>query len=77
MRRLEITIRKPGQDGERQVVLGRFASMLVTILLMVAAIATIVVAIVFGYLAIGLLLVALLIAIVVALVRGAFHSVRR
>ena len=77
MRRLEITIRKPGQDGARQVVLGRFGSMLVTVLLMVAAIAVVVVAVVFGYLAIGLLLVALLIAFVVAFVRGAFHRFRR
>lgn len=76
-RRLEISIRRPGQDGARQVVLGRFGSMLVTIVLMVAAIAMVVVAIVFGYLALGLLLVALLIALVVALVRGAFHSFRR
>lgn len=73
MRRLEITIRKPGEDGARQVVLGRFGSMLISGLLTVAAIATIVVAIVFGYLAFGLLLVALLIALVVAAVRGAFH----
>ncbi len=77
MRRLEITIRKPGQDGERQVVLGRFGAMLVTVLLMAAVIATVIVAMIFGYLAIGLLLLALLIAIVVAVVRGAFHSVRR
>lgn len=77
MRRFEITIRKPGQHSERQVVLGRFGSMLVTALLMVAVIALVIVAIVFGYLAIGLLLVALLIAIVVAVVRGAFHGFRR
>jgi hypothetical protein len=77
MRRLEITLRKPGQDGARQVVLGRFGSMLVTVLLTMVAIATVVVAIVFGYLAFGLLLVALLIAIVVAVLRGAFHSFRR
>ena len=77
MRRLEITIRKPGEDGERQVVLGRFASILVTLLLAVAAIATVIVAMIFGYLALGLLLVVLLIAIMAAVVRGAFHSFRR
>ena len=76
MRRLEITIRKPGEDGERQVVLGRFAAMLVTVLLTVVVIATFIVAIVFGYLAIGLLLLVLLLAIIVAVVRGAFHSFR-
>jgi hypothetical protein len=54
MRRLEITIRKPGQDGERQVVLGRFAAVLVTVLLMVAVIERSF-HIIFGYLAIGLL----------------------
>jgi hypothetical protein len=77
MRRLEITVRKPGEHGERQVVLGRFASMLVTVVLAAAIIATFIVAVVFGYLAIGLLLVALLIAIMVAVVRGAFRSLRR
>lgn len=77
MRRLEITIRKPGHDGERQVILGRVASTVVAALVMVAIIATVIVAIVFGYLVIGLLLVALLIAFIAAVLRGAWHDFRR
>jgi len=77
MRRLEIIIRKPGQDRERPVVLGRFSSMVITVLLMLAAIALVTTVVVFGYLAIGLAFAALLIVIVVALIRGAFQSLRR
>jgi len=77
MRQIKIVIRKPGQNQESPVVLGRFGSMVITVLLVPAAIALVAAVIFFGYLAIGLLFAALLIAFVVALVRGSFQSFRR
>ena len=77
MRRLEILIRKTGQEQERRVVLGRFGSMVITVLLMLVAIAVIAAALVFGYLVMGLVLAVLLVAIVVATIRGAFLNIRR
>lgn len=77
MRPLEITVRKPGQNGDRRVVLRGFVAMLVSAVLTVAIVATIVVALILGYLAVGLLLLVLLIAIFVAVLRGALQSFRR
>ena len=77
MRQLKIVIRKPGQNQERPVVLGRFGSMVITVLLVLAAIVLVTTVIFLGYLAIGLVFAALLIALAVALIRGAFQSFRR
>jgi hypothetical protein len=77
MHRLKIYIRKPGQGGEQTVVLGRFGSMVISLLVLLVVIAMVATAIVFGYLIMGMVFAALLIAIVLALIRGAFQSFRR
>ena len=76
MRRLEIQIRR-AREPERKIVLGRFASLVATIVLAVVVIAVLAVALTLGYVVIGILLVALLIALVVAVLRGAWSSLRR
>ena len=77
MRQIKIIIRKPGQDQGRPVVLGRLSSMLISVLVMLAAIAVLTMAFVFGYLVLALVFAALLIAIVVSLILGAFQNLRR
>ena len=77
MQPLKIYIRKPGQGGVQTVVLGRFGSMVVTLLVLLVVISMVTAAIVFGYLVMGMVLAALLIAFVVALIRGASQSLRR
>ncbi len=77
MRQIKIVIRKPGRDRERPVVLGRFSSMVIRVLLILAVIAVVVTSIVLGYLILGMVLAALLIAIVVSLILGVFKNIRR
>lgn len=77
MHRLKIFIRKSGEDIERPVVVGWFGSIVITLLMLVVVISMVTAAIVFGYLVMGLVFAALLIAIVIALIRGAFQSLRR
>lgn len=77
MHRLKIFIRKSGQARERPIVLGRFGSMVITLLVLLVVVAMVAAAIVFGYLVIGLVFTALLIAVLVALIWGAFQSLRR
>lgn len=77
MHRLKIFVRKSGQDREHTVVLGRFGSKVITLLVLLVVIAMVTTAIVFGYIVIGLVFTALLIAVVVALILGAFQSLRR
>lgn len=77
MQRLKIHIRKPGQDGEQTVVLGRLGSMLLSLVMVLVVIAMAATAIVFGYLIMGMVLAAFLITVVVAMLRGALQSLRR
>jgi hypothetical protein len=77
MRRLRIIVRRPGQGPDHAVVLGRFGSVVLTALLTVAVAALLITAFVFGYLVLGLLFAAFLIAVVIALILGAFRSLRR
>ncbi len=77
MQRLKILIRKQGQSTVHTAMGGRLSSMVVTFLVLVMVIAIVMTAIVFGYLIMGLVLAALLVAIVVAMIRGAFQSLRR
>ncbi len=76
MRRLEIQIRLR-RGPEHRILLSRFGSVVATIAVSVLAIAVLVLALVFGYLVIGLALAVLLIALGVAIVRGAWFSLRR
>ena len=76
MRRLEIQIRR-ASGPKRQIVLGRFASLVATIVLAAIVIAVLVVALALGYVVIGIALVALLIALIVAVLRGTWSSLRR
>ena len=76
MRRLEIRIRRR-QGPEDRVVLSRLGSIVATVILALLAIVLLVLALVFGYLVLGFVLAALLIAVVVAVVRGAWFSLRR
>jgi ABC-type transport system involved in multi-copper enzyme maturation permease subunit len=74
--RLEIQIRS--RHGQQQrVVLGKFTSLFVTIVLTVLAIAVLALAIVFGYVLVGIALAALLIGLVIAIMRGAWSSLWR
>jgi ABC-type transport system involved in multi-copper enzyme maturation permease subunit len=75
MRRSEIVIRRG--ERERRIVLGRFASLLATIVLAALAIVVLVLAVVFGYIALGIGLAVALIAVVIAVLRGAWSSMRR
>ena len=77
MRRFEIVIRKTAEKQERLDVPGRFASLVITVLLMVVAIALVVAGLVLGYLLLGVVLAALLIAFLVAMIRGIFFKIRR
>lgn len=76
MSRFEIQITR--RDGaRRRVVLGRFASVIATIVVTLLAIAALIVGLAFGYLVIGIVLAVLLAGVVVAIVRGAWTSVWR
>jgi hypothetical protein len=80
--RFEIVLsRKPASGAEapaeRRVVLGRFGSAVATILLALVGIGLVTAALALGYLFIGLLLAAMFVGIVLAIVRGAFRSIRR
>jgi hypothetical protein len=76
MSRFEIQIRR--RDGQkRKIVLDRFTSFVATLVLAVVVIVVLAVALALGYLAIGVGLVIVLIAVVVAVLRGAWRSVRR
>jgi hypothetical protein len=77
MQRLKIHIRKPGQDREETIVLGRIGSVLVSLLMVLLVTALVATTIVFGYLVLGMMLAALLIGMVIAMIRGAFQGLRR
>ena len=77
MSRLKIIIRKPDQNRESTVVIGRFGSMLINALLVLVTIAMVSTAFIFGYILIGLVFVALLFVILVALIRGLIQNYRR
>lgn len=76
MAQFKIIIRKPGKNQERPVVLGRFASMVITVLLMLVVIALVTTAMIFGYMVMGMVLAAFVIALAIAAIRGAFQSFR-
>jgi hypothetical protein len=75
MRRSQIVIRRGGRES--RVVLGRFASLLATIAIVALAIVVLALAVVLGSIALGMVLAVVLIALVVAVLRGAWSSIRR
>jgi hypothetical protein len=75
MRRFEIRVRR-GAGRDHQAVLGRFGSLVATVVLAALAIMLLALALVFGYLVLGLLLGAVLIALAVAVVRGLWAGLR-
>jgi len=77
MTRLKIVIRRPGKGQERPIVLGRFSSTMISVLLTLVVIAMVTTAIVLGYLVLCVVLAALLIAIVISLLLGVFQNIRR
>jgi hypothetical protein len=81
MRRFEIVVdsSRPGEGGSHvhRLPLGRLGSVIAAALLLLIALVVVTTALVLGYLIVGLLGVAFLVAIMVALIRGAFRSVRR
>lgn len=79
MRRFEIVVsRKPGSGtGARRLVLGRFGSMVATVLSALLAIGLTTAALILGYLVAGLLLAVLFLAVLIAMVRGAFRALPR
>jgi hypothetical protein len=77
MHQIKINIRKPGQNQEHPVVLDRFISMVISVLLTMVSIGMLTITIVFGYFVLGVVFAALLIAIVVSLIFGALQNFRR
>lgn len=71
-----IRIRRKGEP-ERELALSRLSSIVLTLLLALAAIALIVGAILFSYVFIGILLVVLLVVVVAMILRGAYLHLRR
>jgi fatty acid desaturase len=80
MGRFEIVIfgKRPGETGPdvRRVTLGRIGTIVAATLLTLLAAVALVAALVLGYVVAGLIVAALLVALLVALVRGAFQSLR-
>ena len=75
--RFRIILRKQGQDSVHTIGGGRLSSIVVTFLVLLMVIVILTTAVVFGYLIMAVVFTALLIAIVVAIIHGAFHSLRR
>ena len=81
MRRFEILVsRKPGSGtgaGTKRLVLGRFGSMVATVVWALLAVGLTTAALILGYLVAGLLLAVLFLVVLVAMVRGAFRALPR
>jgi len=73
-RRSEIVVRYRGR--ERRIVLGRFASLLATLLLAAVAVVVLVLVLVLGYIALGVALLAVLVLLIIAAVRNAWWRIR-
>ena len=76
MRRFEIQIRSR-HGHERRIALGRFASLLATVIPVVLTIVVVAFALALGYILLGVALAVVLIGLVIAMLRAAWSSIER